>query len=85
MSEEKETKKCPFCGEDIYVNSNKCEFCGELLSKTCPFCGGEVKIIAKKCKHCGKFFDEEKNSEYNSNNAYVGNNVLLILIDALYF
>lgn len=48
-------------------------------TKKCPYCGGEVKDIAIKCKHCGKFFEDKENSESNSDNIYVANNVLLIL------
>lgn len=28
-----ETKKCPFCAEEIDVNAVKCKHCGEFLTK----------------------------------------------------
>lgn len=31
-----DTKKCPYCGEDIMVTAKKCKHCGEWLDKTAP-------------------------------------------------
>lgn len=31
---EQNTKKCPFCGEEIMANAKKCRHCGEWLDKT---------------------------------------------------
>ncbi len=31
--EKRETKECPFCGEDILVKARKCKHCGEFLDK----------------------------------------------------
>ena len=30
---EKETKKCPFCGEEILAVAKKCKYCGEWLEE----------------------------------------------------
>lgn len=63
-----DTKKCPFCGEEIKITAKKCKHCKEFLpeiqstasTKTCPYCGGEVAPTAKKCKHCGEWLVEEE-------------------------
>lgn len=66
MAEEKQTKTCPFCGEEININAIKCKHCGEFLpegkgdvseTKICPFCGEEILADAVKCKHCGEFLN----------------------------
>ncbi|MBR1942774.1 hypothetical protein IJ843_03450 [bacterium] len=33
MSEEKQTKKCPFCDGEINIEAKKCKHCGEWLSQ----------------------------------------------------
>lgn len=65
MDENKDTKKCQFCGEEININAKKCKHCGEFLEETpandvetktiCPFCGEEILTTAIKCKHCGEY------------------------------
>lgn len=70
MTEEMQTKTCPYCGEEININAIKCKHCGEFLNenkqpeqttepetKICPFCGEEIAYKAVKCKHCGEFLD----------------------------
>lgn len=67
MTEEIQTKTCPYCGEEINVNAIKCKLCGEFLeekkeeatgTKACPFCGEEILASAVKCKYCGEFLNE---------------------------
>lgn len=65
----KQTKECPFCGEEININAIKCKHCGEFLNeeqkqhvivqstKECPYCGEEININAVKCKHCGEYLN----------------------------
>ena len=41
---EKETKKCPYCGEEILTVAKKCRYCGEWLEEKPP--------VAKKMITC---------------------------------
>ena len=34
VPQQKRTKECPFCGEDILLSALKCKHCGEFLNKT---------------------------------------------------
>ena len=59
---EKETKRCPYCGEEIMATAKKCKHCGEWLTeeshapkketKACPVCGEQIDIDATVCPHC---------------------------------
>ncbi len=56
-----ETKKCPFCGEEILVAAKKCKHCGEWLDKVesnetkdCPICGETISANSATCEHCGE-------------------------------
>lgn len=72
MTENSDTKKCPYCGEEISINAKKCKHCKEFLpvnqnsngTLNCPYCGEEVLISATKCKHCGEWLNilKETNS-----------------------
>lgn len=75
MTEEMQTKACPYCGEEINVSAIKCKHCGEFLeekkeevsgTKVCPFCGEEILASAVKCKHCGEFLNKTPNGSTTS-------------------
>lgn len=79
MTEEMQTKTCPYCGEEININAIKCKHCGEFLNenqqeqttepetKICPFCGEEIAYKAVKCKHCGEFLNKQISSDRTNN------------------
>ena len=57
-----ETKRCPYCGEEIMATAKKCKHCGEWLTeeghtpkketKACPVCGEQIDADATVCPHC---------------------------------
>ena len=68
MDGNQDTKKCPYCGEEININAKKCKHCKEFLPEDispngtikCPYCGDEINANAKKCKHCGEWLVENE-------------------------
>ena len=54
-----ETKKCPYCGEEILAVAQKCKFCGEWLDEEstaeqieCPTCAERIDAHATVCPFC---------------------------------
>ena len=55
-----ETKRCPYCGEEILATAKKCKYCGEWLQETpqkkqmkaCPVCGEQIEADAQVCPYC---------------------------------
>lgn len=67
---EQETKRCPFCGEEILAVAKKCKHCGEWLNKDekqdedkvmipCPVCGEMVEEGISQCPYCHESLVED--------------------------
>ena len=59
-------KLCPFCGEEIENDIEKCPHCNEDLIKFCPICGEKIKTSAIKCKHCGEWLNKDNSETFSS-------------------
>lgn len=50
--DQKNSKKCPNCGNHIEANYNVCPICKETLRRKCQDCGKMVDINWKYCPYC---------------------------------
>lgn len=60
---DRDTKTCPYCGEEILAVAKKCKYCGEWLEnktieepkmKDCPVCGERIEETAVVCPYCNE-------------------------------
>ena len=61
---EKDSRRCPFCGEEIKAIAKKCRHCGQWLIKECPHCHRWIKATSQKCRYCKQWVDEEDEPVY---------------------
>ena len=55
--------KCPFCGENIDVNTAKCLNCGERLDIRCLCCGAIVSEHTEICPTCNTKIEKQKENK----------------------
>lgn len=66
-----ETKRCPYCGEEILAVARKCKHCGEWLDKeepkkeekkmvACPVCGEDIEEGTEVCPYCHEHVGKER-------------------------
>lgn len=81
-NENKETKICPFCGEEIKAIAKKCKYCGEFLEKT------ETNDIAKKCdtlKNDAKSFFEGFTKKFSKKKIIVSAIAVVLALVVIFF
>ncbi len=78
-SNERKTRECPYCKEDILSDAIKCKHCGTSVSAEksahegiCPFCKEKIKPEAIKCYHCKSNLMPLKIAEESKDNVIRG-------------
>lgn len=70
-----ETKRCPYCGEEILAVAKKCKHCGEWLDKeepkyekkmvACPVCGEDIEEGTEICPYCHEHIGKSNNAQHS--------------------
>jgi hypothetical protein len=70
MGEQRETRECPHCKEEIKAEAIKCKHCGSRVAPErpahegiCPYCKEEIHPDAIKCKHCKSMLGDSAKSD----------------------
>lgn len=70
------TIDCPFCGVEIYEESERCPHCENYLFFegaeeiddsddliTCPYCEEQIYDESEQCPHCGNYISAEEEGD----------------------